>query len=60
MTCRKCKHQFCWVCIKPYTEHSEHYDCNLFKEEDDEEDSQESYSDAKIALDRYLHVSELL
>jgi ariadne-1 len=36
MTCRSCKHDFCWLCCKPWKEHGEktggYYACNIYTE----------------------------
>jgi len=45
MTCRKCKHEFCWICFGNWSGHST---CNKFVEDD-------SKSMDRTALERYLH-----
>jgi len=30
MTCRQCKHEWCWVCIRPWKGHNDYYNCNKF------------------------------
>ncbi|KAF8134361.1 hypothetical protein EV363DRAFT_1396784 [Boletus edulis] len=33
MTCKKCKHEFCWVCMGPWSEHgTAWYSCNRYDE----------------------------
>ena len=44
MTCRKCRHEFCWVCMKDW---KGHYKCNEFVTENN--------AKAKHELERYLH-----
>ncbi|EFA78711.1 ubiquitin-protein ligase [Heterostelium album PN500] len=46
MTCKKCTHEFCWVCMGNWRGHSS---CNSFKKEDNS-----NKSDSKRALERYL------
>jgi len=60
MTCRQCKHEFCWICMGDWVNHGEntggYYSCNKFNA--DEEDGGQGMSDAvkaKRELDRYLH-----
>jgi len=31
MTCFKCKHEWCWVCMRPWKGHNDYYNCNKFK-----------------------------
>jgi len=33
MRCQKCQHEFCWSCLRPWKEHSDHWKCNLFDSE---------------------------
>ncbi len=33
MKCYKCQHEFCWSCLRPWSEHSDHWTCNLFDKE---------------------------
>lgn len=58
MTCRSCKHDFCWICMGPWKDHGAntggYYKCNKYdpnKPLDDESNA----SKAKQELDRYLH-----
>jgi len=30
MTCRQCKHEWCWVCMRPWKGHNDYYNCNKF------------------------------
>ncbi|ORY40976.1 hypothetical protein BCR33DRAFT_719081 [Rhizoclosmatium globosum] len=55
MTCRKCKYEFCWVCMGPWSDHgTQWYNCNRFDEKAsiDARDNQAKY---RAALERYLH-----
>lgn len=47
VTCRKCRHGFCWVCLG--THHV--WNCNVYKGDDDDQDK----TRAKNELERYLH-----
>eukprot|EP01120_Amphizonella_sp_Union-15-10_P002490 TRINITY_DN1273_c0_g1_i4.p1 TRINITY_DN1273_c0_g1~~TRINITY_DN1273_c0_g1_i4.p1 ORF type:complete len:614 (+),score=95.91 TRINITY_DN1273_c0_g1_i4:141-1982(+) len=44
MTCRNCRHEFCWLCFGPWGGHSA---CNKYNEKDNNTD--------RAALTRYLH-----
>jgi len=46
MTCRKCSHEFCWLCFGAWKSHT---GCNKYTE-DDQQKSQD-----RSALERYLH-----
>jgi ariadne-1 len=51
MTCRKCHHQFCWICLEDWKSHTGgHYSCNKY----DPSKTNETQN-AKQELERYLH-----
>ena len=50
MTCRNCRHGFCWICMGTHHVLS----CNAFKEGDADDDTNR----AKNELERYLHHHE--
>lgn len=55
MTCRKpggCGHEFCWICMQPWTNHTT---CNAIKEH---KESELSKAAAKFELMRYAHFYE--
>ncbi|SAM02395.1 hypothetical protein [Absidia glauca] len=55
MTCRKCRHEFCWVCMGPWSEHgTSWYNCNRFDERSSSE-ARESQTQSRLSLERYLH-----
>lgn len=55
MTCRKCKHEFCWICAGPWSEHgSSYYQCNRFDEKSGT-DARDAQAKSRAALERYLH-----
>ncbi|KZT62032.1 hypothetical protein CALCODRAFT_490584 [Calocera cornea HHB12733] len=55
MTCKKCKHEFCWVCMGPWTEHgTAWYNCNRFDEKAGV-DARDAQSKSRASLERYLH-----
>ncbi|KAK2871863.1 hypothetical protein FQN49_002751 [Arthroderma sp. PD_2] len=55
MTCRKCKHEFCWMCLGPWSEHgTSWYNCNRYEEKGGT-DSQSSQTRSRQSLERYLH-----
>jgi ariadne-1 len=60
MTCRVCRHEFCWICMNAWTEHGQNtggfYKCNKFvsgEAQGGEKASTEAI--AKFELERYLH-----
>lgn len=57
MTCRKCKHEFCWVCMGPWKEHgTSWYSCNRYEEKAGI-DARDCQAKSRASLERYLHVS---
>ncbi|KAJ3091363.1 hypothetical protein HK102_000821 [Quaeritorhiza haematococci] len=55
MTCRKCKYEFCWVCMGPWSEHgTQWYNCNRFDEKASV-DARDQQAKSRAALERYLH-----
>lgn len=55
MTCRKCKHEFCWVCMGPWKEHgTSWYNCNRFEEKTGI-DARDYQAKSRASLERYLH-----
>lgn len=55
MTCKKCKHEFCWVCMGPWTEHgTQWYSCNRYEEKAGI-DARDQQSQSRASLERYLH-----
>ncbi|KIM83428.1 hypothetical protein PILCRDRAFT_783776 [Piloderma croceum F 1598] len=55
MTCKKCKHEFCWVCMGPWIEHgTAWYSCNRYDEKDGV-DARDAQSKSRASLERYLH-----
>ncbi|KAI9309327.1 hypothetical protein BJ944DRAFT_173160 [Cunninghamella echinulata] len=55
MTCRKCRHEFCWVCMGPWSEHgTSWYNCNRFDERSSSE-ARENQTQSRLSLERYLH-----
>ncbi|KAK5084956.1 hypothetical protein LTR70_002131 [Exophiala xenobiotica] len=55
MTCRKCKHEFCWMCMGPWAEHgTSWYNCNRFEEKSGS-DARDAQAKSRHSLERYLH-----
>ncbi|KAL1925647.1 uncharacterized protein VTP21DRAFT_530 [Calcarisporiella thermophila] len=55
MTCRKCKYEWCWVCMGPWTEHGTNwYNCNRFDEKNSTE-ARDAQTRSRASLERYLH-----
>jgi len=49
MVCKKCKTDFCWVCLTDWRMHGANYDCNRYNEAEDKSKSQ-----SRATLERYL------
>ncbi|KAG8963025.1 hypothetical protein FRC03_003521 [Tulasnella sp. 419] len=55
MTCKKCKNEFCWVCMGPWSEHGNAwYSCNRYEEKEGVE-ARDAQSRSRASLERYLH-----
>lgn len=53
MTCRKCRYEFCWVCLGDWHLHgTSYYQCNRY---DDGADNRTSQEKSRASLHRYLH-----
>ncbi|RPD54443.1 RING-5 domain-containing protein [Lentinus tigrinus ALCF2SS1-7] len=55
MTCKKCKYEFCWVCMGPWSEHgTAWYSCNRYDEKASV-DARDAQTRSRASLERYLH-----
>ncbi|KAH9915064.1 RING-5 domain-containing protein [Epithele typhae] len=55
MTCKKCKYEFCWVCMGPWSEHgTSWYSCNRYDEKASV-DARDAQTKSRASLERYLH-----
>ncbi|EIW72066.1 hypothetical protein TREMEDRAFT_36398 [Tremella mesenterica DSM 1558] len=55
MTCKKCKYEFCWVCMGPWSEHgTSWYQCNRFDEKSGV-NARDAQAKSRASLERYLH-----
>lgn len=55
MTCRKCKHEFCWMCMGVWSEHgTSWYNCNRYEEKSGT-DARDAQAKSRLSLERYLH-----
>ncbi|CDO75272.1 hypothetical protein BN946_scf184497.g3 [Trametes cinnabarina] len=55
MTCKKCKYEFCWVCMGPWSEHgTSWYSCNRYDEKASIE-ARDAQTRSRASLERYLH-----
>lgn len=55
MTCRKCRHEFCWMCMGVWSEHgTSWYNCNRFEEKSGA-DARDAQAKSRQSLERYLH-----
>ncbi|KAE8409518.1 hypothetical protein BDV37DRAFT_277861 [Aspergillus pseudonomiae] len=55
MTCRKCKHEFCWMCMGLWSEHgTSWYNCNRYEEKSGSE-ARTAQAKSRASLERYLH-----
>ncbi|KAK4056809.1 hypothetical protein OIO90_002058 [Microbotryomycetes sp. JL221] len=56
MTCRKCKWEFCWVCLGPWSEHgTAWYNCARYEEKGGIDIAADAQSKSRASLERYLH-----
>lgn len=55
MTCRKCRNEFCWMCMGVWSEHgTSWYNCNRFEERSGS-DARDAQAKSRQSLERYLH-----
>ncbi|KAK5013191.1 E3 ubiquitin-protein ligase dbl4 [Cryomyces antarcticus] len=55
MTCRKCRNEFCWMCMGLWSEHgTSWYNCNRFEEKSGA-DARDAQAKSRQSLERYLH-----
>ncbi|KAL1412722.1 hypothetical protein Q8F55_000469 [Vanrija albida] len=55
MTCKKCKYEFCWVCMGPWSEHgTSWYQCNRYDEKSGV-NARDAQAKSRQSLERYLH-----
>ncbi|UJO21663.1 E3 ubiquitin-protein ligase dbl4 [Fulvia fulva] len=55
MTCRKCRNEFCWMCMGVWSEHgTSWYNCNRFEEKSGH-DARDAQARSRQSLERYLH-----
>jgi ariadne-1 len=55
MTCRKCRNEFCWMCMGVWSEHgTSWYNCNRFEEKSGH-DARDAQAKSRQSLERYLH-----
>ncbi|CAG8906430.1 unnamed protein product [Penicillium egyptiacum] len=55
MTCRKCKYEFCWMCMGLWSEHgTSWYNCNRYEEKSGA-DARNAQAKSRSSLERYLH-----
>ncbi|KAK5995621.1 E3 ubiquitin-protein ligase dbl4 [Cladobotryum mycophilum] len=55
MTCRKCKYEFCWMCMGLWSEHgTSWYNCNRYEEKSGAE-ARDAQTKSRTSLERYLH-----
>jgi len=59
ITCQKCKHEFCWICLGDWASHGAntggYYRCNKYDTNTSNLDDTSDAAKAKRELDRYLH-----
>jgi ariadne-1 len=59
ITCKNgsCKHEWCWVCLGPWKDHSgSYYSCNMYNPDEERKAEVEDKKDhSRAALERYLH-----
>mmetsp|Transcript_49022 Transcript_49022/g.54820 ORF Transcript_49022/g.54820 Transcript_49022/m.54820 type:complete len:503 (+) Transcript_49022:126-1634(+) len=59
ITCQRCKHDFCWICLQEWSTHGAstggYYKCNKYDPNNSNSDDHSDATRAKRELDRYLH-----
>jgi len=69
MTCRQCKYEWCWVCMRAWKGHNDFYSCNRFEKEllaqqkgkrvkSKRKKIEDEKEKKRAALERYLHYYE--
>ena len=65
MNCSQCNHQFCWMCMEPWSEHGNasggYYKCNKYEEQKSKGDidpDQVKRDQIKNDLNKYIHYYE--
>lgn len=64
MTCAKCRHEFCWLCLGDWKTHGSNtggfFNCNNFKEEKEKNEDQKTIKKLQFFYDRfYQHKKSL-
>eukprot|EP01029_Cantina_marsupialis_P016539 TRINITY_DN3690_c1_g1_i1.p1 TRINITY_DN3690_c1_g1~~TRINITY_DN3690_c1_g1_i1.p1 ORF type:complete len:415 (+),score=99.73 TRINITY_DN3690_c1_g1_i1:251-1495(+) len=62
MTCYKCRHEFCWLCLGAWTKHGNatggYYNCHVYEKNKDKgeiREREDKQRKSKHALDLYIH-----
>jgi ariadne-1 len=63
MSCKKCKHEFCWICLGEWKKHGgSFYECGRYKPNDGEKKNKNNVTkqdEARRSLKRYIHFYNL-
>jgi len=55
MTCKKCKYEFCWVCLADWSTHgTSWYNCNRYEDKAGVQ-ARDAQAQSRASLERYLH-----
>lgn len=61
MTCKKCRHDFCWICMEPWDQHGEQtggfFSCNRYTGDGERDAALENrkMKEKEILTDRFIH-----